>query len=235
MGKKDSKEKLLEINKVEGFNPFDMLTKIDDADYLRTADRIGWFWLKHPEGTIVSRIEDVNENTVIFHASVYADRKDREHSLLAEASAMGFFKASGDSIYKVFEATETSAVGRALGFAGFGTQYCGFTEDGPVDSPAPKSDNLASETKPKAVDFTNEIESTKATLTRAAAFSCMTNSGKTLKCLFNKNAKDPMKEIRKIAQKTPKDSNEAYIVACAQFLVKEYTEQVESELSGASA
>lgn len=235
----DSKQKIMELNQIEGFNPAELLTEIDGENntkekYLLVRDRIAWFRLKYPEGAIVTNLERLDDKIVVFSASIYTDGKNRENTMLAKASALGDFTKA--SAYKHLETTETTAIGRALALAGFGTQFCGnelAEGDDPADSPVPVTGNLKPMAKPKATGFDAEIEEIKATLTKPTAFACLTNdgSGDTLGKLFKQKATDPIKDIRKIASKKPKDSSDCYIIACAQLLVEEYDEKVAAALA----
>lgn len=91
-------------------------TDIKGKDYAPVNQRIKAFRMVHPEGMIFTDMIMNEGGTVIFKAVVYSDDK--------RVLATGFAseKAGSSNINKTswLENCETSAVGRALGFAGFG-------------------------------------------------------------------------------------------------------------------
>jgi hypothetical protein len=91
--------------------------KLKGKDYLPVAFRLVWFREAHPLGRIVTELVqvDVEAGFAICRASVY----DTNGNLLATATKHEDRKGFPDYIEK----SETGAIGRALGIAGFGTQF----------------------------------------------------------------------------------------------------------------
>lgn len=130
------------LNKVENFNPYQYVVLSTEDDELNT-DEVGnpqyylptnakktWFKLKHPDGAIrsedqVKSILDSEMNNdgslksayEIFHAFVYADRK--EPYTMAEGHCK---KTRAGDRSSTFASAETIAIGRALSNAGFGCE-----------------------------------------------------------------------------------------------------------------
>ena len=121
-------EKVMEINYVEGFNPAEHLRVLDTETnevYLDVKWRLYWFRLKYPEGKITTNViqVDFDKGVAVVQATVHADKTAPEDQFLARALGQRFRSAEefGD---RFVELAETSAIGRALADAGFGTQFC---------------------------------------------------------------------------------------------------------------
>lgn len=117
-------------------------------EYLQVADRIVWFRRDYPEGTIETTIISIDEErgSAIFRARVTTGQG-------------GVAEATGDETLGDFPQgwigkAETKAVGRALGYLGYGTASAGF-EEGPrvVDAPqaarSPRPTPPAAEPRPE--------------------------------------------------------------------------------------
>lgn len=89
--------------------------KLKGKDYLQVAHRLVWFRAVHPGGCIKTEAVQIAEDHAIFRAEVY----DSEGKLLAQATKFENVKGFPDFIEKA----ETGSIGRALGIAGFGTQF----------------------------------------------------------------------------------------------------------------
>lgn len=91
-------------------------TDIKGKDYAEVNQRIKAFRMVHPEGTIETKLLSNENGVCIFTAKVYSNR----FTLLATGTA--YEKENSTFINKTsyIENCETSAVGRALGMAGFG-------------------------------------------------------------------------------------------------------------------
>jgi hypothetical protein len=118
------------------FNPEERIIKLRGQDYLEVKWRLVWFREKHPEGGIATQIVSVNEETGLVLAK--ATITNKEGSILA--TGHGTARDDGKKVWsgKSIEKAETSAIGRALAVAGFGTQFSGdeISEDeNGVDSP----------------------------------------------------------------------------------------------------
>ncbi len=94
-------------------------TDIKGKDYAEVNQRIKAFRMVYPEGTIETEMLSNENGTCIFKASVYS-KNDIDRDLLATGTA--YEKEGSTFINKTsyIENCETSAVGRALGMAGFG-------------------------------------------------------------------------------------------------------------------
>lgn len=91
-------------------------TDIKGKEYAEVNQRIKAFRMLNPNGRIITEIKKLEDGIVIFEASVY----NEEHELIATGTA--YEKENSTFINKTsyIENCETSAVGRALGMAGFG-------------------------------------------------------------------------------------------------------------------
>lgn len=101
---------------LDGVNALIKTTDIKGKNYAEVSERIVAFRMLHPEGSIQTQLIDFNESVCKFRACVY----DKEGRLLASGTA---FERRGSSFINksnFIENCETSAVGRALGMAGFG-------------------------------------------------------------------------------------------------------------------
>ena len=84
------------------------------AEYAQVHDRIKEFRTDCPNGSIKTKPEMLDDGQLFFKATVIKDLSD-ESSARADGSSYG--KSTGT---KSFEKLETSAVGRALAFLGYG-------------------------------------------------------------------------------------------------------------------
>jgi hypothetical protein len=97
------------------FDPRKHFIKVQGSDYLPTKARVVWFRQDHPLGRIetTSLAIDTEKGFAIFHATIR--REDGE--IMAQATKFQSVGKFPDYIEKA----ETGAIGRALGFAGYGT------------------------------------------------------------------------------------------------------------------
>jgi hypothetical protein len=100
-----------------GFDVKKNLMKIKGKDYLPVAQRLVWFREEHPDYGIETRPLElkIEDNYAVFHARI----TDETGRVLAEATKMETKSGFGDFVEKA----ETGAVGRALGYLGYGTQF----------------------------------------------------------------------------------------------------------------
>lgn len=110
-------EKLVKVNKA--IKPVDIKGK----DYAQVNDRIKAFRELCPNGTITTDIIELANGVVTMKATVY----DEEGKILGTGLAQEKESSSYINKTSYIENCETSAVGRALGFAGIGV-------DGPMCS-----------------------------------------------------------------------------------------------------
>ncbi len=141
-----------EIKKQTKFDPKDHLVKLSKKEkqpdgsyrmvekgYLPVAWRVVWFREDHPDWSIVTNIEKLAEGAVIFKAQIY-----NGSGLVATAHKTGRKADFADYIEKA----EAGAIGRALAYCGYGTQFAPETEEGeriadaPVAASAPVSTSI---------------------------------------------------------------------------------------------
>ena len=105
-------------------------TNIKGKEYAEVNQRIKAFRMVYPEGTIYTEMISNEDGVCVFKAKVYANGDKVVNSLLGTGHA--YEKESSSFINKTsyIENCETSAVGRALGMAGFGidTSICSAEE-----------------------------------------------------------------------------------------------------------
>ena len=98
-------------------------TKIGQKDYVDVSERVIAFWLLHPKWSLRSEIHHFNEDTgtVLIHAWVM----DETGKIRSDGHAYEFQadKKSRVNMTSFVENCETSALGRALGIKGLGTEY----------------------------------------------------------------------------------------------------------------
>lgn len=105
------------------------------GQYLPVAERIRWFRAEHPDWTLETDLVQYDENGVLFRAAV----RDPSGRVIATGHAY-------ESIAPNYiEIAETSALGRALGAAGYGTASALADDeanerlaDAPVNANAPR-------------------------------------------------------------------------------------------------
>jgi len=133
-----------EVNPVAGFDPSVYARELENDDgskslYLDVKFRLLWFRLCYPEGKIVNEVINMDSRSAVVCCRLYAKRTDEDKQYLSKAYAQRFFSEAkyGE---RFLEFAETAAVGRALAYAGFGTQFCsgGENGDGCIDSPLGK-------------------------------------------------------------------------------------------------
>lgn len=105
----------MEYKDIEKVNQEIKKTDIKGKQYAEVSERILAFRKLNPNGRIITEIIDKTENDVTIKAIVY-DENEKE---LATGYASEVKKGLVNSI-SMLENCETSAIGRALGFCGFG-------------------------------------------------------------------------------------------------------------------
>lgn len=104
----------MEYTKIEKANSEIKTMDIKGKGYCPVNERILAFKKVYEEGSITTEIIDRTEDSVLFEAKVYDGDK-----LIATGHAMEYKQGNVNSL-SMIENCETSAVGRALGIAGFG-------------------------------------------------------------------------------------------------------------------
>ena len=112
------------VNKEIKYTPIERYDKKANKkvtkQYAEVAERVMAFRKVLPEGFITSTILHHNEGMVIIKAMCGYYEADGTKVVLAEGTAFEFRDASAINKTSYIENCETSAVGRALGLAGFG-------------------------------------------------------------------------------------------------------------------
>ena len=107
------------------------LTPVRGKDYVEVNQRVKGFRQIYPTGWIMTNMERETDGFVIFKARCgYKDEKTGQMVTLAEGTAFEERTSSPINRTSYIENCETSAVGRCLGFAGFGidTAVCSADE-----------------------------------------------------------------------------------------------------------
>ena len=105
----------MEYKDIEKVNQEIKKTDIKGKKYAEVSERILAFRKLNPNGRIITEIIDKTENDVTIKATIY----DENENELATGYASEVKKGLVNSI-SMLENCETSAIGRALGFCGFG-------------------------------------------------------------------------------------------------------------------
>lgn len=105
----------MEYKDIEKVNSEIKKTDIKGKQYAEVSERILAFRKLNPNGRIITEIIDKTENDVTVKATIY-DEQEKE---LATGYASEVKKGLVNTI-SMLENCETSAIGRALGFCGFG-------------------------------------------------------------------------------------------------------------------
>lgn len=112
------------------FDPKKHLTKLQGKDYLEVKWRLVWFRETHPAGAITTELVAMDPSVVVKATVSTAE------GILSTGYGSAAAAGKGPWTGRAIEKAETAAIGRALGVAGFGTQFDADDEtDNIVDSP----------------------------------------------------------------------------------------------------
>lgn len=103
-------------DRIEQANKMATTTDIKGKDYVMVNQRVRAFRMVYPDGLIQTEIVTLKDGIVVFKASAYDDKG----RLLATGFAQEKESSSFINKTSYIENCETSAIGRALGFCGFG-------------------------------------------------------------------------------------------------------------------
>lgn len=106
------------------------MPRFNKDDYIEVKDRIVKFWVKYPEGAIITEMLHVDDRCVRFKAYVYANKTEVPGTPIGTGHAEEYRITEADikkdskkqyepNATSAVENCETSAVGRALAMAGF--------------------------------------------------------------------------------------------------------------------
>lgn len=105
----------LEIEKV---NSSLEQTTIGSRNYVTVSERVKAFRTVYPNGCIDTNVVDRSDSTVLIKATIF----DEQGKILATAHAQEMKDSNDINRTSYIENCETSAIGRALGFCGFGIE-----------------------------------------------------------------------------------------------------------------
>ena len=117
------------------FNPDNHMKSIKGKPYLPVQWRLVWFREDHPDWSIITEVTDHREDK---QATAKAYIKDNEGRVISTAHKTA---RPRKIIPDYVELAETGAIGRALAYTGYGTQFSPDIledENGVVDSPVTK-------------------------------------------------------------------------------------------------
>lgn len=98
------------------------ILNIKGKDYLQVAHRILWMRTEHKDWSIYTHAVQLTDTSALFKAKIM----DNKGNILAEAHKFENKTGFPDFIEKA----ETGAVGRALAFCGYGTQFAHELDEG---------------------------------------------------------------------------------------------------------
>lgn len=96
-----------------------MSKRFDPNNYIDVAERIRRFYERHPEGRIVTKLENWGDQGIVFRALVYRDRTQPVDAPDATGWAHEVPGQGHVNQTNPVENCETSAIGRALANLGF--------------------------------------------------------------------------------------------------------------------
>lgn len=111
------------------FDPQKHVISLKGKAYLETRWRIAWFRDEHPDGAIVTEI--LSQEPIMVKATVL----NGAGQILATGHGGALDKGNAVWSGRGLEKAESAAIGRALGHAGYGTQFLESDADHLADSP----------------------------------------------------------------------------------------------------
>lgn len=227
-----------QINKVEGLNINDLATIIQGADgndykLLKVKDRTSWYKMIYPKGQIVTELIHINDNMAVVKASII----DEDGKILATGHGEAFNTPDSPIEKYYVGCAETKAVGRALGFAGFGNQFdedddiipdAGVPVKKATESSEPENlfDAILMGNDEKQKEFEARVENMMNTLTPKMSKGVVISYGPaqnyTISDVYkNEKNEDKLFTLRQYAYPESKDVDEKHIsviAACRTFI-----------------
>lgn len=120
------------------------ILNLKGKDYLQVAHRLVWFREEHPNAQILTEFVKLDNDFTIAKASIIDER--------GVILATGHKREDRGHFQDHMEKAEAGAVGRALAYCGFGTQFCSDELDEGqriVDAPQSKPQARSQVTKPE--------------------------------------------------------------------------------------
>lgn len=111
---------LISFEQIKRANETIATTDIKGKEYAEVNQRIKAFRMVYPTGSIHTTIQDISGGVCIIHADVGFTDESGEYIHLGSGTAYEKENSSFINKTSYIENCETSAVGRALGMAGFG-------------------------------------------------------------------------------------------------------------------
>lgn len=106
----------MEYEKLQEVNKSLKTTLVKGKPYVEVNERVKGYRQLYPNGQIQTEIVQINDNSVVIKATIFND----EWRIVATGYAQENKTKTGVNSTSWLENCETSAVGRALGFAGIG-------------------------------------------------------------------------------------------------------------------
>lgn len=115
------------------------LLNLKGKPYLQVAHRLVWFREDHPLGRIQTTLMNVKDTEAVARAEIYILSQRPDGAPVELLVATAHKKETEQHFGDFIEKAETGAIGRALGMAGYGTQYEPTFDEGDrlADSPIP--------------------------------------------------------------------------------------------------
>lgn len=227
MAKKNPRAVFDSINAAEGLVVADLAVKIGDERHIPVKDRISWFRMIHPNGSILPSQPVYLEQLGCW--LVTASVCDETGKVLAMGSGTAAYHQNDVYGMHPVECAETKAIGRALAAAGFGNQFCGdeFDTPEPIDTGV-KDQNVASGSLFDEVDdmsaFENKVKALMGTYTptmsKGIVMSFGPYNGQTAGDIYkNAPGNDKLSALEKYAYPDKPDmEHAAQIAACRVFV-----------------
>lgn len=156
------------------------IVSIHGKDYATVAHRLQCFRELHPEGHIITTLESDDGKTIVMKTEVYFSEYEKPAATGWAEEVRG---SSNINKTSALENTETSSVGRALGFAGFGSaEYIASADEVAIaierqkKEPAKKTEaKLTKEQRGLIESFLDECSDGDLKLQRLLDWGCIDN------------------------------------------------------------